>query len=692
MKPTCYARTPEPQISRRFKDQDPGGRLAADILERASSYIFEKANLDAALRSARDDMLLPGRGTIWVRFIKDGELATDYIHWRDFLHNPARRWEEVTWVAKRAYLTKDTFQLRFPGCDLKGKSPDNIPKSGGITEEERKTLEGKFSVWEIWDKLTGRVCWIAPTQSEPCEVSEVPILNLESFWPCPKPLYATTTTDSLIPVPDYKYYQDQSEEIDDLTRRIASLTDSLKVVGFYPRGAENTTEIEKALDPSVENRMIGVDSWAAFADKGGGNAIIFLPIDQVVKTIQACVELRKQLIEDVYQITGLSDIMRGATDPDETATAQSLKAQTGSIRVRDRQQEIQRFARDALRIMTEIIAEKFSPETLLTMTNMATRDMATPEGKENLMQAFQILQNDKLRGFRVDIETDSTVQLDENAEKQRRVEFATAVGGLMQQAIPMAQQVPELIPLVGQTLQFVVRGFRAGRELEDTIDKTMKTLEQKAAQAAMQPQEDPKIAFDRERMMQVEKPKADADAALANARASQIGMQTQLEPQKLAMAQDEMFLGERARQEERQDGLQNQQADREAAEAERQDGLYQTEIENTQAENQRQDALQAQAVERGDALRADTLDRNERAQAAAAAGPGGPAGSGAAPRPGAAPGGAQAGVGMVAQLLQQLAASTQQNSQAIAQLAQVMASPTVVDTPRGQYVARKALN
>ena len=71
---------------------------------------------------------------------------------------------------------------------------------------------------------------------------------------------------AFIPVPDYKYFQDQAEEIDVLTARIASLTDS-EVGWLLSFGADGqvSNAIEKALNPKTENEMIGVASWAAFS-------------------------------------------------------------------------------------------------------------------------------------------------------------------------------------------------------------------------------------------------------------------------------------------------------------------------------------------------------------------------------------------------------------------------------------------
>jgi len=492
MKPVVYSQTPQPAVGRRFKDRDPAGKTASEILERAAAYQFDLNGVDRTIKNARDDMLLPGRGVVWVRFVKDGTLAFDYVNWRDFLHSPARNWPEVTWVAKRTWFGKEQIKKRFgiEGAKLAKLSPDSVPRSSGMTDDERKALEGKYAIWEIWDRTQEKVIFLTPSSDETLEIID-PYLTLTDFWPMPEPIYATMTTDSMVPVPDYQYYQDQAEEIDDLTRRISSLTDSLKVVGFYPRGQEDSAAIEKALEPGVENRMIGVESWAAFAEKGGGKAIIFLPIDMVVAVIQACVELRQQLIQDVYQITGISDIMRGATDPNETLGAQQLKAQTGSVRVRGRQQEVQRFARDITKISCEVMAEKFSPQTLMVMTNYNTQENATPEKVQEIEAAMQLLQNDQLRDFRIDVETDSTIQPDEQADKEARVEFLTAVGGFIQQAMPVAQAMPALLPMIGEFMRFMVRGFRAGSQLEDVIDKTVDQMQQQAEQAAQQPPQPP---------------------------------------------------------------------------------------------------------------------------------------------------------------------------------------------------------
>jgi hypothetical protein len=255
-----------------------------------------------------------------------------------------------------------------PGNETDGASSPAISDH----DKDNPGPDDKIGVWEIWDKRKDEVLWIARGCDEVLERGP-PYLELDGFFPCPAPAYGTLTNDSLIPVPDYTFYQDQAAEIDQLTTRIGALTDALKLVGFYPGGpkGEGSPEIERALRPGFENKMIAVQSWAAFKEGGGGSTpIIFLPVEQVGQIIEGCVKLRQQIVEDVYQIVGISDIMRGATDPNETAQAQQMKAQFGGVRIRDRQAELARFCVDTARLVAQIICVHCQPSTIQKMTNI----------------------------------------------------------------------------------------------------------------------------------------------------------------------------------------------------------------------------------------------------------------------------------------------------------------------------------
>jgi len=610
--PSIYSRPPVPVVVPRFRNRKPIPRTASELLERATNVSFEQEDIDSTMILIRDDLTRLARGCAWIRYEdkqkkgkKHERVCIDHVDRRDWLCSPARKWQEVDWVARRAWMTADEMEKRFKGDKWKEAAFEENDRDQKDRGNRDPIL--KAGVWEIWSKSEDRVVWVTEGVDEVLD-SDEPHLTLEGFFPCPRPAYATVQPGSLVPVPDYVYYKDQISEINELTARISSLSEALKLKGFYPGGGEIGDAIEAAMARSDDQAiMVPIANWAAFG--GSGEQIIWLPIDMVATTIAGLVDLRKQLIDDVYQITGLSDIMRGSTNANETLGAQELKSQYGSVRVRDRQNELVRIARDITRLVAEVMAENFGQKTLEDMTQMdlptdaeikkqvkALEDQgkqiaagvkqqvqqaqSDPEmmakAKENpeeaqkalqqmqqqaqeqlaqiqkqveevgetvtIEQVMKLLKDQRLRPFMLDIETDSTIAPDENAQKQRATEFVTAVGGYMGQAFPLVQVMPQSAPLVADILKYVASQFRAGRELDTTIDEFAENMKA----AASQP-----------------KPNPEADAAQATAQAEQqrLQMDQQRQQQEMQTKQADTQLKMQQAQADEQRKQQSAQAD-----------------------------------------------------------------------------------------------------------------------------------
>lgn len=559
--PALYGKTPRAQVERRYKDNDPIGRTASQILERALQYeIDHYGDFDASIKSAVTDRLLPGRGVAWVRFetkeqetpeiteLEEGAenvlapevdeyeyecTPVDYVFWEDFRCSPARCWDEVTWVARRVYMSRDDGVKRF-GEDFRQVPLTHEPV--GLDEMVKNTggdfdtdSMKKAQVWEIWNKPDEMVYWVAEGYSKTLDIKENPY-GLDGFWPCPRPLFSTQTTDTLVPVPDFAQYQDQADEIDKLTQRIAMLTDALKVVGVYDASQPS---IQRMLTEGFDNTLIPVDTWASFAEKGGIKGTVdFLPLDMVVSTLQQCYVAREQAKQVVYEITGLSDIIRGASVASETATAQQIKSQYGSLRIRATQMDVAKFASEILRIKAQLMCDLYSPDTLVQMSGiLGTNDAQFAQ------QAIQLIKSEPARNFRIEVAADSLIEMDEQAEKDSRLEFLQSVGGFLQQALPVAQAQPQMTPLLAEMMLFAVRSFKGGRQMEAAFDSTMAALanpqpqqgpspEQQQAQAQMQAEQMRVQAEQQKAQMsaQVEQMKAQSDQAIAQARA-QVDMQ-----------------------------------------------------------------------------------------------------------------------------------------------------------------------
>lgn len=528
LKPAVYARPPVPVVAPRFKDGNPVAREASDVLERTLTVISEAADIDGLMRETRDEYLRYGRGSAWVRLAgQSDEVAFDWVPYCDFAHEPARAWRNVNWVAKRVWMTRKAGEERF------GEAFASVPMKREKRDEgehtEYKTGD-RAAVWEIWCRSSRRVYFVAEDHKDILDEQE-PWLDLRGFFPCPRPAYGTTVPGTLRPVPDLVQYKDQIEEINEYTARIAALADGLRLKGFYAAGSGDLAEAIEAAVKSLDNRatLVPVSSFGALGGSSLKDSIVWLPVTDVISTITALVELRRVVIEDVYQITGISDIVRGSSEASETATAQQIKAQWGSLRIRERQQELVRFARDLIRIAGEIVAENFPPQVMAEMSQtqlpsaemkaqaqafmqqaamMAQQAQMTgqpaPEPPKDQMKAAQkalkmpafeevaeFLKNDRARGFVIEIETDSTIQPDEDADKQRRIEFVTAVGGLFQQAAPLVMQAPMLGPFALELMKFASQAFRAGRPLEMTLDELGEAVEGMGEMQQQPPPPDP---------------------------------------------------------------------------------------------------------------------------------------------------------------------------------------------------------
>lgn len=485
--PALYGKTPRAQVERRWKDQDPVGRTASTILERVLQFeIDHYGDFDSTSRAVVTDRLLPGRGTAWVRLemesttAADGSVTeqartpTDYVFWEDFRCSPARSWEEVWWCARRVYMTRDEGTARF-GEAFKDVPLSHEPigldemKNQGLAQQELDDLK-KAPVWEIWCKTSKAVYWVAEGYGKTLDTKGDPY-GLDGFWPCPKPLYATQTTDTLVPVPDFALYQDQAEELDKLTQRISMLTAAVKVVGVYDASQEG---VQRMLNEGVDNVMIPVSTWAAFGEKGGLKGTTdFLPLDMVIAALQQCYVAREQVKQIIYEVTGLSDIIRGASVASETARAQEIKSRFASLRLKRTQIDVAEFVSDMLRIKGQLIADFYDPQALIEMSGiMGTLDA------EHAEAAVQMLKSEPARSYRIEVASDSLVEMDEQAEKESRMEFLTAAGQFMERSLPVAMQAPEMAPLIGEMLLFGVRAFKGGRPMEAAFDEALTKLKQ----------------------------------------------------------------------------------------------------------------------------------------------------------------------------------------------------------------------
>ncbi len=523
IQPAIFARLPRPDVSRRFRDNDPIGRVASMMLERALEFELEHyGDYKSAMNNAVLDRLLGGRGVSWVRYEPHivGEAAgmgegapddgfsvtedtdeaetpegmenenqerieyecapVDYVHWKDFGHTIARTWEEVTAVWRKVYMSRPALVERF-GEELGYKIPlDTKPDD---LKQSYKSDDGVYEalIYEIWDKETGKVLWLSKSLGKILDERDDP-LGLENFWPCPKPLYSTLTTDSLEPIPDFVIYQDQARELDVLCDRIDGLINALKVRGVYDASA---SELQRLFSEGENNTMIPVHNWMAFAEKQGmKGAIDLVDLAPFASALMSCYQAMEQVKGQIYELMGIADIQRGQTDPNETLGAQIIKSNNAAGRLKTMQHAVVDFATSLLSIKAQIICNHFTDETLIQISGA---QQLSPQDQQYIPQAIALLRDQAAKNFRIEVTSDSMIYQDEQQEKADRVAFLQAVGSFLTTALPTAQAAPELTPMLLEMLKFGVTAFKAGKQLEGIIDETADNMRTQYEQSKGQP-------------------------------------------------------------------------------------------------------------------------------------------------------------------------------------------------------------
>ena len=511
--PAVYAKLPKADVQRRFGDNDPVGRVASRLIERAIDFEIEHyPDFRSTMKYDVEDRFLGGRGTSWVRYephvapigveddglsitsdIEQGEGApppleqveyerapVDYVHWKDFGHSQGRTWEEVGQVWRWVYMTREAIVERF-GEEMARTIPtDQGPETLNAYRDSKRQYN-LARICELWDKETLKVYWFCKGMPHFIDVREDP-LGVEGFFPCPKPLYATTTSDNLVPVPDFVLYQDQAMELDILSDRIDGLVKALRVRGVYDA---SQPALQRLMTEGDNNALIPVDKWAAFGEKGGlKGSIDLLPLDTIAQALLQCYQARADIKGQIYEITGIADIIRGQSAASETATAQQIKGQYAGLRLRSMQEDVALYATEVIRLKAQVMCLHYQPQTILAY---AAAEQMSDADKALIPQALQLIRDKPLRNFRIDIAADSLVQIDEAQEKQDRMQFLQAFGGFLQQALPVGQASPELIPVMMDLLKYGVQAFKAARPLEGSIDAAVEQLKM----AAQQPRENP---------------------------------------------------------------------------------------------------------------------------------------------------------------------------------------------------------
>jgi hypothetical protein len=618
--PSLYSRMPKVVVERTFKDSDPIGRLAAEIAERCTHYMIQSQQdrFNYAVSAAVQDRLLCGRGQVWLRYdaefvekldqngepiIENGQavripkkntekVIIDPLNWLDYRESLARNQYEVRWRERILHLTRAELIKEF-GEEV-GKAVDldhyDGEKKENLTKDEQDFLM-QAKVHLIYDGTAKDVLWISEGYKKgPLKALSDPF-RLRDFWCCPIPLLATTTSDSTYPTPDYVIYEKLADELDYVTKRISSLVECIRVVGAT--AASLNKEIKSVLK-LADGQVWPMDNWAQFAESGGfKGAVDWFPFEQVVAAIEPLMGYQQSLKAQIDEISSMPDIVRGASDPNDPVYTQQQKSHFTVVKLIKKQADVQRFCREIVSKIAEIIFEPgfFNDDTIALMCLL---DQMKPKAQENFPQALALLRDDRLRTFRVDIETDSTIAVDENQNVERWMRYMQAVRELVQHIEGVAQYRPELFKPICEGALSAVRALRTGRSVEGAWEQAMQQIEDNdKAQAEAAAQQPPPPDYE---MMKAQNEQAKIQATMQELPLKQQKLQMEMEDMQFKQSLEVEKLGLETQKVNSEFQLKSQELQLKAAEISGRELADQTEKELQAFKIQFDQAVEAQRL------------------------------------------------------------------------------------------------
>lgn len=599
VQPALYSRTPIMVAEKAFKElNDPVARLAAVMSERLGDYLLRSCPFDRVMYLVRDHYLLGGRTSARIVFETkmkppqqvrrdyrqiavpgpdgvptpqyfgqdgkpfEGEIQqdeagfyametvedVDYVscfpepmHFRDYRHTPhARTSEEIDWWSFDSSLTQREVAEKFGEEDAKLLTYAPLSDKRGKENNSGEGLQVLYAtITEIWDKKRKRVWFVCKDSKKWLKRVNNPDgqdpYGLKNFFPCAPLMLGTCDSDSLFARPDFIQMEELIKQIHGLADRLRRLILAMRKRGVYDASYAKLADLN---DATGEAQFIGIDNLENLLNgKTLEQIVLFFPTQEISQAVQELSQALAMYDAKFNELYGVPDILRGVSDPRETAAAQQLKGKYLSLRFSATQREFQRLVRDVIELMVDVMLGK-CPEPLL-LEYMGVQFMSQQD-QALVPQALALLKNDRVRCIRLEIETDSTITMNLNAEAEQ----AQFVGKMLTDgfmAIANATKAnPNYGPVMIEALLHTLSKTQQGKHIEDELRAGIEQAKQPPPPPPPPPQPPPdpvkmaQVEVDR-MQVQIDAQRSQAEMGLKQQELVLKTQELQLEAQRLAV-------------------------------------------------------------------------------------------------------------------------------------------------------------
>lgn len=382
-----------------------------------------------------------------------------------------------------------------------------IPKSDDPKDgvDEASPKRQTIKVFEYWDKYERKVLWVPELGNEfitpkamqiPEEYSEGEqpngLYDLEHFFPVPDPILSNQSTDEFWPIPEFYQLVELIEDIHTIFSRMMALTKAIRARVLFDNNVEG---LQEALAEATEGDAFGVPNLAQSLVNNGGSldsVVQYIPVDKMVSALAQVYQALEQRLNTLYRLTGVSDLLQGliADGTQRTFGERQMLEKYALNQHAEPQRKMQEFVRNCYELLCEMALKNFKDESLERYMMPAT---APQTHQQNFRAALELLKDDRKR-FRIELETDSTIALNEQYDKQMRVELVNTLTSAIEKVAGIATSSPALVAIELHALKFMVQGFRQGKMFQQEITQAIdQVIQQMQAAADQEPAPNPDL-------------------------------------------------------------------------------------------------------------------------------------------------------------------------------------------------------
>ncbi len=446
--------------------------------------------------------------------VEDEKIFIEPVLYRHVYIDPnIRRWSRCKRWATEEYYSIEEFKQIF---GHKAYLDLATPEEGSSSEDQALKKAQLVRVFEYWDEYENETYWFAENGSDfikpksdylpDPELDDLSIdtrkglYNLHKFFPCTEPLITNQPTDEFWPVPEYYQLVEILEDIHTIFSRMVTLTKAIRTRLLFDNNIEG---LQPALNEAGESDAFGITNLAQVLARHGGTiegAVQFVPVEAAVNALNNLYSALEQRLNVIYKLTGTSDLLQGlVTDPTQRTLGERQMTEKYALnQIAEMQRKMVEFVRANYQLLGEMALKNFNDRSL---NKYIIPETLEPEHQQRYGAALELLKDDAKR-FRVELQTDSTIALNEEYDKQARIELVNALTSSLEKTAAIAESTPALVVPVLHTMKYLIQGFRQGKlfqtEITQAIDNVIKQ-----AEAAPEPFNKERANFELEQRQQM---------------------------------------------------------------------------------------------------------------------------------------------------------------------------------------------